>query len=63
MARKVKHRFEEDRKSPEMLAELREHFIPGGSGPLSTMRTVVEFIEAFAEEKGWDLDKYTKERV
>lgn len=43
--------------TPEKLAELRFWYRPGGSGPLSVMRKVVQLVEQIAEEKGIDLDE------
>jgi len=58
MGRLVKHKFEDVRNDPVKLAKLRRQFRPCGSGPLGVMRVAVEFMEAFAEEKGWDLSEH-----
>ena len=55
---RVKHYFQAHLNDPKLLAELRESFIPRGSGPLSICRAIVELIEAYADLKGWNLDDY-----
>lgn len=58
MKRLVEHKLQECREDPVKLARLRWQVRPIGSGPLGMMRMLTEFIEAWAELKGWDLDKY-----
>jgi len=44
------------RQSESMLRELRNYYVRTGmKGKLSSIHILVEFIEAYAELKGWDL--------
>ena len=52
-----KHEYSWHRETPERLAALRNYYIGTGlRGVLSSVHVVIEFIEAYAEIKGWDLD-------
>jgi hypothetical protein len=44
------------RQSPEMLKVLRNYYVRTGfKGKLSSIHLLTEFIEAYAELRGWDL--------
>lgn len=54
------HEYEEHRNNPQMLKELRDYYISTGlKGNLGCIRILIEFIEAYAELKGWDLNGET----
>jgi len=58
MTHRVYHNLDEVLANPKELAEFREKFIPAGSGSNGLCRYIVELVERYADEKGWDLDTY-----
>jgi len=60
MKHMIEHQMEWHRERPERLAALRDYYVGTGmKGKLSSIHLLIEFIEAYAELKGWDLDKYS----
>lgn len=58
--RTVEHQFQTHREDPYELARLRNYYLGlGRKGHLGTIHALIEFIEAYAEEMGWDLDEYS----
>ena len=55
------HQFSEHRDSPQMLSELRDYYCRlNKRGHLGTIHALIEFIEAYAETQGWNLDDYSE---
>jgi len=62
MEHKVKHEMTWHRETPSRLAALRRYYVNTGmKGKLSSIHILIEFIEAYAELKGWDLDSFDRE--
>lgn len=58
---RVKHQFEEHRDDPMLLSELRDYYCKlNRKGHLGTIHALIEFIEAYAETQGWNLDDYSR---
>jgi hypothetical protein len=58
--RRMKHQFEAHRDDPQMLSELRDYYCRlNKRGHIGTIHALIEFIEAYAESEGWNLDDYS----
>lgn len=57
---RVEHQFEEHRSDPQRLSQLRDYYCGlNRKGHLGTIHALIEFIEAYAETQGWNLDNYS----
>jgi hypothetical protein len=58
---RVDHQFKEHRNDPQMLSDLRDYYCKlNKRGHLGTIHALIEFIEAYAESQGWNLDDYSE---
>ncbi len=57
------HQFGAHRDDPMLLSQLRDYYCGlNKSGHLGTIHALIEFIEAYAETQGWNLDDYSNNK-
>jgi len=57
---RVEHQFKDHRFDPQMLSDLRNYYCDlNRKGYLRSSHALIEFIEAYADTQGWNLDDYS----